>query len=71
MENKNYISDELLAAYLEGNTSEEETRRILQAIKTDEALRETLDIALCVDDETLFTIEELPMLQKEHLCRLM
>ena len=67
MENKNYISDELLAAYLEGNTSEEETRRILQAIKTDEALRETLDIALCVDDETLFTIEELPMLQKAAL----
>lgn len=67
MANKEYISDELLAAYLEGNTSEEETRRILQAMKTDEALRETLDIALCVDDETLFTIEELPMLQKAAL----
>ena len=58
MENKDNISDELLAAYLEGNTSEEETRRILQALKTDESLQETLDIALRVDEgeEALFTL---------------
>jgi hypothetical protein len=74
MGNKDNISDELLAAYLEGNASEEETRRILQALKTDESLRETLDIALRVDDgeEELFTLhppvpEELPMLQKAAL----
>ena len=71
MANKDYISDELLAAYLEGNTSEEETRRILQAMKTDESLQEALDIALR-DDEALFTFhpslpEELPMLQKAAL----
>ena len=74
MANKDYISDELLAAYLEGNTSEEETRRILQALKTDESLQEALDIALRVDegDGALFTLhpsvpEELPMLQKAAL----
>lgn len=43
------ISDELLAAYLEGNTSEEETIAILQAMKTDETLREILDIAIKAD----------------------
>jgi hypothetical protein len=74
MANKDYISDELLAAYLEGNTSEEETRRILQALKTDESLQETLDIALRVDEGEGAHItlhpsvpEELPMLQKAAL----
>ena len=68
MANKDYISDELLAAYLEGNTSEEETRRILQALKTDESLRETLDIALRVDEGeggiSLFTLQ----FQKNYPC---
>ena len=66
MENKDYISDELLAAYLDGNVSEEETKRILQAMKTDPSLRETLDIALQVDNENadIIPLEELPMLQK-------
>ena len=31
MANKDLISDELLAAYLDGNTSEEETKQVLQA----------------------------------------
>ena len=51
MANNNYISDELLAAYLDGNTNEEETRQILQAIKTDAPLRETLEIAMSIDEE--------------------
>ncbi len=75
MANKDYISDELLAAYLDGNTSEEETRQILQALKSDESLRETLDIALQVEeDSSQFSIvnsqfkdEVLPMLQKAAL----
>ena len=76
MENKEYISDELLAAYLEGNTSEEETNRILQAMKTDATLRETLDVAVSVEDcnpqlydhqqdaSIVEEIKALPMLQK-------
>lgn len=50
MANNNYISDELLAAYLDGNTNEEEIRQILQAIKTDAPLRETLEIAMSIDE---------------------
>lgn len=75
MANKDYISDDLLAAYLEGNTSEEETKQILQAMKTDPLLRETLEIALQADEEetNIPHLEELPMLQKaaisgENIC---
>ena len=46
MANKNNISDELLAAYLEGNTNEAETLEVLNALKADPELQETLDIAL-------------------------
>ena len=51
MANKNYISDELLAAYLEGNVNEKEMTQVLQAAKTDAELREALDIALQLDEE--------------------
>ena len=70
MANKEQISDELLAAYLEGNTNEAETRRILQAMKTDESLRETLDIALKIeeaDPQVAKEIDILPMMQKAAL----
>ena len=75
MANNNYISDELLAAYLDGNTNEDETRQILQAIKTDAPLRETLEIAMSIDEEeqalglevpgtsVVQEIEILPMMQ--------
>ena len=36
---KNNVSDELIAAYLEGNTSPAETLLILKAMKTDPVLR--------------------------------
>lgn len=73
MANKEYISDELLAAYLEGNTSKEETKQVLQAIQTDETLQEMLEIALKVDGYGLIDasvameMEILPMLQKAAL----
>lgn len=68
MANKDYISDELLAAYLEGNTNEEETRKVLHALRGDKELQETLDIALKVEGS-----ETLPMFQKaaisgENIC---
>ena len=58
MANNNPISDELLAAYLDGNTNEEETCRVLQALQSDEVLRETLDIATSIEEEdsSLFTL---------------
>ena len=75
MANKEYISDELLAAYLDGNTTKEETELILKALKTDKELQEVLDIALEVEEESAaivpvnisFTEEVLPMLQKAAL----
>lgn len=56
MANK-HISDELLAAFLEGNVSQKEALEVLQAAKTDAELRETLSIALQLEDE------EYPQLQ--------
>lgn len=64
MANKNDISDELLAAYLDGNTTEAETLQVLNAIKADPELRETLDIALSLDEnDTQFEENVLPMLK--------
>lgn len=80
MANKEYISDELLAAYLDGNTSKEETEQVLQALKKDKHLQEVLDIALQTEEEatvmslnTTFSSEIIPMLQKaaisgENIC---
>ena len=62
MANKEYISDELLAAYLEGNTNEAETHEVLNALKANPELQEMLDIALQVEDETTRIID-LPMMQ--------
>ena len=45
------ISDELLAAYLEGKTDKEQTILVLNALKTDANLREMVEIAMAVDDE--------------------
>ena len=51
MANKDYIYDELLAAYLDGTTNAEETKQVLNALKTDKQLQEVLHIALQVEDE--------------------
>ena len=75
MANKDIISDELLAAFLDGNASKDETEQVLWALATDESLRETLDIAISIDDtdstevesisesEVAQEIDILPMLQ--------
>ena len=64
MANKKHISDELLAAYLDGNTNEQETMDVLNAMKADPELREVLDIATQVDiDEYQIKEDFLPMLQ--------
>ena len=70
MANKDLISDELLAAYLDGNTSEEETKQVLQALKKDKQLQEVLNVALQTDDKaSLIPLqnEVLPMLQMAAL----
>lgn len=51
MANNIYISDELLAAYLEGNTNAEETLVVLNALKESLDLREALDISIQLEEE--------------------
>lgn len=64
MANKEYISDELLAAYLDGNTNEEETFKVLKSLNINPDLRETLDIAIKLDDvNSQFKAEVLPMMR--------
>lgn len=78
MADRDFISDELLAAYLDGNTSKEETERILKVLKGDKELQEMLNIAVQTAGEedsglhannTAFTTDVLPMLQKAALGR--
>ena len=73
MANKYLLSDELLAAYLEGNTSQAETLQVLQALKTDPILRETLAVAISLEEKHEMA---LPMIQMaaesgENLCGVM
>lgn len=62
MANKIYISDELLAAYLDGNTSEAETLEVLNAIKAEPCLQEVLEIAADLEEETT-AYDVLPMMK--------
>lgn len=70
---KDYISDELLAAYLDGNTNEEETLRVLQAMKGDQTLQEVLNVAISIEAAQEDSQDFLPMLQMaaesgENIC---
>ena len=68
MANKNDISDELLAAYLDGNVNKEEMTQVLQSMRFDKDLQEVLDIAQTVEDnQSQFGSEVLPMFQKAAL----
>lgn len=58
------ISDELLAAYLEGNTNRKETELVLQALEKDASLTDVLSVALKVDDSNFLNRNDiLPMMQ--------
>ena len=45
------ISDELLAAFLDGNTNAEDTMRVLKVAEQDEELRELIRIVSEVDED--------------------
>lgn len=62
MRKNNYISNELLAAYLDGNTNEAETLEVLNAIKVDPSLKEIVNIALDLEEEEAATYNVLPMM---------
>lgn len=63
MAKNNFISDEQLAAYLDGNLTEAETCEVLRAMKSDKELSEILGIALDVDETTPVPYDILPMMQ--------
>lgn len=74
MANIDNISDEMLAAYLEGNANADETMQVLDALQTDDVLRETLEVAMSIEAEDR-SLEVLPMTRlaaedKENLCSL-
>ena len=51
MSENNYISDELLAAFLDGNTNAEDTMCVLKAAEQDLELQEMIRIAREVDED--------------------
>ena len=57
MNDKNQISDELLAAFLDGNTNAEDTMRVLNAAEQDMELQEFIRIANEVDEDMAITVK--------------
>ena len=57
MNDKYQISDELLAAFLDGNTNAEDTMRVLNAAKQDMELQEIIRIASEVDEDMAITVK--------------
>ena len=55
MSKNNHISDELLAAFLDGNTNAEDTMRMLKAAEQDMELQEIIHIANEVDEDMAIT----------------
>lgn len=65
-------SDEVLAAFLDGNASAEECQDIIDALSVDAGLRELLHVSQLVDQETSFTSFEcdfLPMTAMAASCK--
>lgn len=60
---RNNISDELLAAYLDGNANETETMAVLNALESDSELREVMEIAMDVEDDMAVSYDTLPMMK--------
>ena len=60
---RNNISDELLAAYLDGKTNKTETMAVLNALESNSELREVLEIAMGVEDDMAVSYDTLPMLK--------
>lgn len=53
MANKDYISDELLASFLEGEVNKEEMMDVLQTMENDAELQEVIDVAMRVEGHVL------------------
>ncbi len=60
--NRDHISSELIAAFLDGNTDASETLDIIGAFREDEELREIMRISLEVDNEMGLSSSEMDIL---------
>ncbi len=49
MKNEDYLSDELVAAYMDGNTCAEETMLVIDRMKCDQLLQEFMEMSESVD----------------------
>lgn len=63
MKDNDNISDQLVAAFLDGNTDRAETIRVMDALAHDAELREVMDIATSLDDDIMEAGDELPMMK--------
>ena len=63
MKRSNDISDELLAAYLDGNTSEAETLKVIETLEVNQELREIMEIAMQVENDRINSYDVLPMMK--------
>ncbi len=63
MKDNDTLSDQLVAAFLDGNTDEAETLRVLDALAHNAELREVMEVATRIDDDTIEPSDELPMLK--------
>lgn len=63
MKDNVHISDELLAAFLEGSTNEEETLAVCNALKFNKELRNVMGVALAVEDDMASSFDILPMMK--------
>ena len=70
MANNNRISDELLAAFLDGNATSAEVQQVLDALHDDPELREIADIALRVEAQPAAILPMMQMAARsgENLC---
>ncbi len=78
--NKNKITNEVLAAFLDGNTTPEETMMVLRSISEDQEVAKVVDIAMKVDEElekevnwkkqvySILPIQAIAALGEQNLC---
>ena len=63
MTNNIHISDELLAAYLDGNTNEAETQEVINALQKDSGVREVLEVSFNTYNAVNENYDTLPMME--------
>ena len=66
MEHLNPISDEMIAAYLDGNATSEDTQAILSAMQSDAELRDVLSVATQSDGTSAISLYPMQCMAAEN-----